>query len=267
VRVADGSLVLGLAHLGNWEQKRSVGAITREQAARREAIMVTVRSADVVGFAARAGQTILHQLKLPEGCRLEFSGAYKNWQSGSRRLFASGGAFVLLSLALVYAALKSWRQTAQVAFGVPFALVGGVYGLWLRGLPLTMPAAIGFVTLAGLSILNGMVLITYFNDLRAQGLAPAQAALRSAKTRLRPVLMTALVASVGFVPMAISTSQGAELQRPFATVVIFGVLTSTALTLLIIPLLLAGGEKLEIERQPIVREFPSAPPTETKTSR
>jgi cobalt-zinc-cadmium resistance protein CzcA len=127
-----------------------------------------------------------------------------------------------------------------VAFGLPFALVGGIYGLWLRGLPLTMPAAIGFVTLGGLSILNGMVLMTYFNDLLAQGVESALAALRSAKTRLRPVLMTALVASVGFVPMAISTSQGAELQRPFATVVIFGILTSTALTLLIIPLLLAG---------------------------
>ena len=113
-----------------------------------------------------------------------------------------------------------------------------------------MPAAIGFVTLGGLSILNGMVLMTYFNDLRAQGVAPAQAALRSAKTRLRPVLMTALVASVGFVPMALSTSQGAELQRPFATVVIFGILTSTALTLLIIPLLLAGSEDAERSRLP-----------------
>jgi cobalt-zinc-cadmium resistance protein CzcA len=144
---------------------------------------------------------------------------------------------------LVYAALKSWRQTALVAFGLPFALVGGVYGLWLRGLPLTMPAAIGFVTLGGLSILNGMVLITYFNDLRLQGMERAQAALLSAKTRLRPVLMTALVAGVGFLPMAISTSQGAELQRPFATVVIYGILTSTALTLLIIPLMLAGGKE------------------------
>jgi cobalt-zinc-cadmium resistance protein CzcA len=240
VRVGTGSLLIGLGGLGNWEHKQSVSTITREQAGRREAIMVTVENADVVGFVDRARQAIQHRVKLPEGYRLEFSGAYKNWQSGSRRLLASGGVFVLLSLALVYAALKNWRQTALVAFGLPFALVGGIYGLWLRGLPLTMPAAIGFVTLGGLSILNGMVLMTYFNDLLAQGVEPALAAVRSAKTRLRPVLMTALVASVGFVPMAISTSQGAELQRPFATVVIFGILTSTALTLLIIPLLLAG---------------------------
>jgi cobalt-zinc-cadmium resistance protein CzcA len=255
LRVADNSLVLGLGSLGNWEHKQSVGAITREQAGRREAIMVTVDSADVIGFVTRAREAIKNQVKLPQGCRLEFSGAYKNWQSGSRRLAASGAVFVLLSLALVFAALKNWRQTALVAFGLPFALVGGVYGLWLRGLPLTMPAAIGFVTLGGLSILNGMVLMTYFNDLRAQGIEPAQAALRGAKTRLRPVLMTALVASVGFVPMALSTSQGAELQRPFATVVIFGILTSTALTLLIIPLLLAGGES----RTPAPDDCPGIP--------
>jgi cobalt-zinc-cadmium resistance protein CzcA len=197
----------------------------------------------VVGFVARARTAIQKQIQLPPGCRLEFSGAYKNWQSGSQRLLISSVAFILLSLALVYAALKNWRQTTLVAFGLPFALVGGVYGLWLRGLPLTMPAAIGFVTLGGLSILNGMVLISCFNELRDQRVAPALAALSSAKTRLRPVLMTALVAGFGFVPMALSTSQGAELQRPFATVVIFGSLTSTALTLLIIPLLLAGSEK------------------------
>jgi cobalt-zinc-cadmium resistance protein CzcA len=246
VRSADSSYVATLSDVGKWVAKESsVSAITREQAERREAIMVTVESPDVVGFVAQARAAIQKQIQLPPGCRLEFSGAYKNWQSGSRRLAASGAAFLLLSLALVYAALKNWKQTALVAFGLPFALVGGVYGLWLRGLPLTMPAAIGFVTLGGLSILNGMVLMTYFNELRAQGVASAQAALRSAKTRLRPVLMTALVASVGFVPMAISTSQGAELQRPFATVVIFGILTSTALTLLIIPLLLAGNDEIK----------------------
>lgn len=244
VRVAEGSLVLGLNKLGKWEHKQTVGAITREQASRREVLMVTVESEDVVGFVDRVRAAIQSQVKLPEGYRLEFSGAYKNWQSGARRLLISGAAFILLSLALVYATLKNWKQTALVAFGLPFALVGGVYGLWWRNLPLTMPAAVGFVTLGGLSILNGMVLITYFNELRAQGVEKAQAALRGAATRLRPVLMTALVASVGFLPMALSTAQGAELQRPFATVVIFGILTSTALTLLIIPLLLAGGAKV-----------------------
>jgi len=253
LRVANGSLVLGLGNLGKWEPKPSVAAITREQAVRREAIMVTVENADVVGFVARTQEAMQKQIQLPDGYRVEVSGAFQNWESGSHRLMASGGTFIFLSLMLVYAALKSWRQTALVAFGLPFAMAGGVYGLWLRSLPLTMPAAIGFVTLAGLSILNGMVLITYFNELRLQqGLSRAQAALLSARTRLRPVLMTALVAGVGFLPMAVSTSQGAELQRPFATVVIFGILTSTALTLLIIPLLLAGAEAPDHATPPFV---------------
>ncbi len=235
LRVLDNSVVVSLGTLGTWTNRLGVSAITREQAERREAIMVTVENADVIGFVARARAAIQQQIKLPPGYRLEFGGAYKNWQSGSQRLLLAGGLFFLLSLVLIYAAFKNWRQTALVACGLPLALVGGVYGLWWRELPLTMSAAIGFVTLGGLSLLNGMVLITYFNNLRAQGLEPAEAAVRSAKTRLRPVLMTALVTSVGFIPMAISTSQGAELQRPFATVVIFGILTSTALTLLLIP--------------------------------
>jgi heavy metal efflux system protein len=239
VRSADSSYVARLSDVGQWENGESVTAITREQARRREAIMVTVNSPDVMSFVKRAQAAIQNQIKLPEGYHIEFSGSYKNWESGSQRLSLSAVVFVIVSLALIYSVLKNAKQTALVACGIPFALIGGVYGLWLRGLPLTMPAAIGFVTLGGLSILNGMVLITYFNDLRAQRIAPAEAALRSAQTRLRPVLMTALVAGVGFIPMAISTSQGAELQRPFATVVIFGILTSTALTLLILPVLLA----------------------------
>jgi cobalt-zinc-cadmium resistance protein CzcA len=244
VRSADSSYVATLSDVGKWvERESSVSTITREQAERREAIMVTVNSTDLVGFVDRARAAVENQVKLPAGYRLEFSGAYKNWQSGSRRLLISSIAYILLSLGLVYVVLKNWWQTILVAFGLPFAFVGGVYGLWLGGLPLTIPAAIGFVTLGGLSILNKLVLMTHFNDLRSQGVAPDVAALRSAKTRLRPVLMTALVASVGFVPMALSTSQGAELQRPFATVVIFGILTSVSLTLLIIPLFLAGGER------------------------
>lgn len=235
LRVLDNSIVVGLGTLGNWTNQPGVSSITREQAERREAIMVTVDNADVMGFVTQARAGIQQQIKLPPGYRLEFGGAYKNWQSGSQRLLLAGSLFFLLSLALINMTLKNWKQTALVAFGLPFAFVGGVYGLWWRDLPLTMSAAVGFVTLGGLSLLNGMVLITYFNNLRAQGMEPAEAAVRSAKTRLRPVLMTALVTSVGFIPMALSTSQGAELQRPFATVVIFGILTSTALTLLIIP--------------------------------
>jgi cobalt-zinc-cadmium resistance protein CzcA len=239
VRSADSSLVIGLGDVGKWQTNQlSVSTITREQGERRETIMVTVNGSDVVGFVARARQEIQKQLILPEGYRLEIAGSYENWQSGSRRLLVAGGICIIFSLLLVYTALKDWKQTALIASGIPFAMAGGIYGLWFRDLPLTMPAAVGFMTLGGLSILNGMVLITYFNNLCASGMERSEAALTSAKIRLRPVLMTALVASVGFIPMAISISQGAELQRPFAIVVIFGILTSTTLSLLIIPLLL-----------------------------
>jgi len=245
LRAADGSQVLALGNIGAWVKKPSVTAITRERACRREAVMVAVRNADAVGFVNRARPHIRAKIKLPEGYRLEFEGAYKNWESGSRRLAAAGALFLLLSLTLVYATLKNWRQTALVALGIPLAMAGGIYGLWWRGLPLTLPAAVGFVTLGGLSLLNGLVLMSYLNQLQAEGMGPLAAALRSATTRLRPVLMTALVAGAGFVPMAVSQGMGAELQRPFATVVITGILSSTTLTLLLLPLLLPSTAELE----------------------
>lgn len=241
VRSADSSYVATLGDVGKWVNHESaVSTITREQGRRREAVLVTVQSPDVAGFVGRARAAVKRQVRLPEGYRVEFSGAYKNWEAGSRRLCVAGAAFILASLALVFGVLKDGRQAGLVAAGIPFALAGGIYGLWLRDLPLTLPAAAGFVALAGLSLLNGMVLMTYYNELRATGMAAMEAALHGAQTRLRPVLMTALVAGVGFVPMAFSGSQGAELQRPFATVVIFGILTSTAMTLVIVPLLLGG---------------------------
>ena len=238
LRAADGSLVLGLGNLGVWTRRPTITAITHEQAARREAVLISIKNTDVVGFVKQVRRDLAETIKLPAGCHVEYSGAYQNWESGSRRLAFAGGVFLLASLLLIYAALKNWRQTLLVASGIPFALAGGIYGLWFRELPLTLPAAIGLVTLGGLSLLNGLVLMTCFNQLLADGLAPAAAALRSATTRLRPVLMTALVAGLGFVPMAVSRGVGAELQRPFATVVVFGILGSTSLTLLLLPLLL-----------------------------
>ena len=214
----------------------AVTAITHEQGARREAVLISVKDVDVVGFVNQLRREVVEKIKLPAGYRVEFSGAYKNWESGSRRLAVAAGVFLLASLLLMYAALQNWRQTGLVAMGIPFALAGGIYGLWFRDLPFTLPAAVGLVTLGGLSLLNGMVLMTGYNQLLAEGIAPLAAALQSATTRLRPVLMTALVASIGFVPMAVSQGIGAEVQRPFATVVIFGILSSTSLTLVLLPL-------------------------------
>jgi len=200
--------------------------------------LISVKDADVVGFVNQLRRELAEKIKLPAGYRVEFSGAYKNWESGSRRLAVAAGVFLLTSLLLMYVALQNWRQTALVAMGIPFALAGGIYGLWFCDLPLTLPAAVGLVTLGGLSLLNGMVLVTSYNQLLAEGITPLAAALQSATMRLRPVLMTALVASIGFLPMAVSRGIGAEVQRPLATVVIFGILSSTSLTLLLLPLCL-----------------------------
>ena len=249
LHAADGSLILGLGNIGRWEKTRQVAAITREQGSRREAILVSVKNRDVEGFVNRAKKAVEAKAPLPPGCRMEWAGSFQNWESGSRRLALLAGLVLALSSLLVYATLRDWRQTALVALGVPFSAVGGIFGLWARGLPWTLPAAAGFVTLVGLSLLNGLVLITYFNQMRGRGLSAGAAALEAARTRLRPVLMTALVASVGFIPMAFSQRTGSELQRPFATVVICGILTATFLTLVVVPVFLEWMD----EEEPVAR--------------
>ena len=257
-RAADGSLVLGLGNIGRWVKQPRVTAITHEGGRRREAVMITVDGADAQGFARRLENLARAQVPLPAGYRMELAGAYQNLATGATRLLLLSLVVLGLSAALIRHALGSWRQTGLVALGVPFALMGGVYGLGLRGLPLTMPAAVGLVALGGLSMLNGLVLITGFNQWLAQGLGAAAAARASALGRLRPVLMTALVAGAGFVPMALSTGPGAELQRPLATVVIAGMLTATTLTLLVIPALLEWlyARPSEIALRPVSSDIP-----------
>jgi cobalt-zinc-cadmium resistance protein CzcA len=237
-RAADGTVVLALGNIGHWEKVPHVTAITREAGRRREAVLITVDNGNAQGFARQLESLTKSKVPLPAGYRLELAGAFKNLQTGTDRLLLLGLVVLALSAGLVYYTLGSWRQTGLVALGIPFALMGGVYGLGLRGLPLTMPAAVGLVALGGLSILNGLVMIACFNQMRARGLAAGAAARESARVRLRPVLMTALVAGAGFVPMAVSTSAGAEIQRPLATVVIAGVISATILTLLVVPALL-----------------------------
>lgn len=240
VRAADGSLILGLGNLGGWESKSVVTAITREDAERREAVLVGTDGTDAVRLVERIRAAVSAQVLLPPGYRVEYGGAWRNWESGSQRLLLAGLLFLLASLALVQATLRNPRQTLLVALGIPFALAGGIYGLGLAGLPLTLPAVVGLVTLGGLSLLNGLVLITRFNQLLTEGRTPIAAAREAAVQRLRPVLMTALVAGAGFIPMALSHGVGAEVQRPFALVVLTGILTSTSLTLLVVPLSLPG---------------------------
>ena len=175
------------------------------------------------------------RVKLPSGYFVVYGGQFENQERATRRLLLIVPLVLLLILGLLYASFGNGRQALLVMLNVPFALVGGIGALWLRGLNLNLSASVGFIALFGVAVLNGVVLIAYLNELRAPGRPLGDAVREAADTRLRPVLMTALVAGVGFLPMALSTSQGAEVQRPLATVVIGGLITSTALTLIVLP--------------------------------
>ena len=182
-------------------------------------------------------------MKLPDGYIVEFGGQFQNLQEARARLAVVVPAALTLIFVLIFLAFGSLRQALLVYSGIPLAVTGGVAALWLRGMPFSITAAVGFIALAGVAVLNGMVLVTYFNQLREEGKDLLTAVIEGSLTRLRPVLMTAAVASLGFVPMAIATGAGAEVQRPLATVVIGGILSSTLLTLVLLPVLYAWFEK------------------------
>jgi cobalt-zinc-cadmium resistance protein CzcA len=179
----------------------------------------------------------LANLSLPTGYWVSWGGTFENLQSAAKRLQVVVPAALLLVFLLLYAVFGNLKDGLLVFTGIPFALTGGVLALWLRDIPLSISAAIGFIALSGVAVLNGLVLISFIRNLIEQGHGVDDAVREGTLTRLRPVLMTALVASLGFLPMAIATGTGAEVQRPLATVVIGGILSSTVLTLLVLPLL------------------------------
>ncbi|MCC7542717.1 MAG: efflux RND transporter permease subunit [Deltaproteobacteria bacterium] len=211
--------------------------INREWGRRRVVVQANVRGRDLGGFVDEARRTIESRVSLPEGYFVRYGGQFEHLESARLRLLIVVPAALLLIFVLLYVTFGRGSDALRVFSGVPFALVGGVVALWLRGLPFSISAAVGFVALAGVSVLGCMVLVSRFRQLVEGGLEPARAIHEAALSRLRPVLMTALVASVGFVPMAINTGVGAEVQRPLATVVIGGVMSSTLLTLLVLPAL------------------------------
>jgi cobalt-zinc-cadmium resistance protein CzcA len=233
----DGGGMLTLGRIATVSNITQVGTINRENAQRRVAILVNVRGRDTAGFVEEA-QTKLHaQLKLPEGYWFEFGGQFKNLIEAKRRLAIVVPVALALIFALIFFSLGSVRQALLVNTGIPLAITGGVFALWLRDMPFTISAGVGFIALSGVAVLNGLMLVSYFNLLREQGRDVRQSVTEGSLTRLRPVLMTALVASFGFVPMALATGAGAEVQRPLATVVIGGIITSTFLTLVLLPVL------------------------------
>jgi cobalt-zinc-cadmium resistance protein CzcA len=226
-----------LAQITTMKTAEGPEVINREDAQRRIVIQSNVRGRDIGGFVAEAQALIEKELKLPVGYYLAWGGEFENQQRAMRRLYLVVPLAILLIFLLLYSTFHSLPQALLILVNVPFALVGGVAALWLRDLNLSLSAAVGFIALFGVAVLNGVVMVSYINGLREAGIDLREAVLDGASVRLRPVLMTALVASLGFIPMALSTAPGAEVQRPLATVVIGGLITSTLLTLFVLPTL------------------------------
>jgi cobalt-zinc-cadmium resistance protein CzcA len=214
--------------------------ISRENGKRRIVITTNVRNRDLGSFVQEASEEISRQVKLPAGYWLGWGGQYQHLIAAQSRLMIVVPAVLLAVFILVWLTFRSIRYSLLVYSGIPFALSGGIVALWLRGIPFSISAAVGFIALCGVSVLNGLVLVSFTRRLLEQeGQEPISAIVTGATARLRPVLMTALVASLGFVPMALSQGTGSEVQRPLATVVIGGIISSTALTLVVLPILLS----------------------------
>lgn len=211
--------------------------VTRENGKRRAVVQANVRGRDIGSFVAEAEDRIAATVKLPPGYWMSWGGQFENLIAAKERLTVVVPVALFLIFLLLFATFRSVKQSLLVFSGVPLALTGGVLALWMRGIPLSISAAVGFIALSGVAVLNGLVMISFINKLHEENVPLEEAIKRGAITRLRPVLMTALVASLGFVPMAIATGSGAEVQRPLATVVIGGIISSTLLTLIILPAL------------------------------
>jgi cobalt-zinc-cadmium resistance protein CzcA len=228
--------------------------ISREDARRRVAVELNVRGRDIGSFVREAQGAVEREVELPPGYYVTWGGQFENLQRATETLFVVVPLALLLIFVMLFSTFGSVRQALLIYTGIPFAVVGGVFALALRGMPFSISAGVGFIALFGVAALNGVVMVSYINRLREEGRPVADAVVEGAQTRLRPVLMTALVASLGFVPMAIATSAGAEVQRPLATVVIGGLVTSTALTLLLLPTLYEQLERYGPGRAPRAAE-------------
>jgi heavy metal efflux system protein len=249
VRVGDTGLV-PLGKLVEFETLKTVEPIQHDDGLRRAALMVNLKTRNIEGFVRDAEQRIRAQVKLPDNYLVQFGGQFENLQQARARLGIVVPTTLALIFVLIFLAVGSLRQAALVYSGIPLAVTGGVLALWLRGMPFSITAAVGFIALSGVAVLNGLVMIAYFNQLREEGKSVRDSVVEGSLTRLRPVIVTALVASLGFVPMAIATGAGAEVQRPLATVVIGGILSSTFLTLVLLPVLYEWFERKASPKTP-----------------
>jgi cobalt-zinc-cadmium resistance protein CzcA len=230
-----------LSRLADVKVEQGPKIIYREWSKRYLTVQCNVRGRDIGSFVAEARQKIDEQVELPDGYRLDWGGQFENMERAQKRLMIVVPAALAMIVVLLYLTYRNMVDTMFVFASVPFACVGGVLTLWMREMPISVSAAVGFITLSGVSVLNGMILVSFLRNLLNEGMPAGAAVEKACRTCLRTVLMTALVASVGFIPMATSTGMGAEVQRPLATVVIGGVITSTLFTLFVLPVLYLFG--------------------------
>lgn len=229
--------------------KKAPMQISRENSKRRITIGVNAKEKDVEGLVKRIDEQLKANLNLPPGYYIEYGGQFENLKEATNRLFIAVPIALLLILVLLYFTFNSIIQSILIFTAIPLSAIGGIYALYIREMPFSISAGIGFIALFGVAVLNGIVLIAYFNQLKNEGVSSIkQRIIEGTSVRLRPVLMTALVAALGFLPMAISSSAGAEVQKPLATVVIGGLLSSTILTLLILPILYSWTERLSVKK-------------------
>jgi cobalt-zinc-cadmium resistance protein CzcA len=239
---APGGARIALAQLADIRLEAGPVQVSRERAQRLVIVQSNVQGRDLGGFVKDVQAAVQREVKLPPGVFLTYGGQFENQERAMARLRFVVPVSIALIAMLLYASLGSWTLALLVLANLPFAAVGGIAALWVRGLHLSVSASIGFIALFGVAVLNGLVLLTTVKRARGEGMDAAAASIAGARQRLRPVLMTAMVASIGFIPVALSHGTGAEVQQPLATVVIGGLVTSTLLTLLVLPSLYAWIE-------------------------
>ena len=231
------STTVPLKNLAQIKFQETYGSVNRENSNRRSAVLVNLRGRDTESFVKEAQQLVKKEIVLPNGYYVEWGGNFKNLEQAKNRLMILAPVALALVLMMVYAAFGSVAQTLLIFGCIPMALVGGVVGLIANGLPFSISAGIGFIALSGIAVLNGVVLVNFFNQLKQEGKTGKELVLQGTLIRLRPVMMTALVAIFGFIPMMLSTGVGAEVQKPLAAVVIGGIISSTLLTLVVLPII------------------------------
>jgi len=236
-----------LAEVADVKVVEGPAQISREDTRRRIGVELNVRGRDIKSFVEEAQRRIAAEVQLPAGYYLTWGGQFENLQRATERLMIVVPLALFLIFVLLFTTFNSVKQAVLIYTSIPLAVVGGILALFLRGMPFSISAGVGFIALFGVAVLDGVVMVSYINQLRDQGRSLDQAVREGAIARLRPILMTALVASFGFVPMAIATSAGAEVQRPLATVVIGGLMVSTVLKLLVLPMLYGWLERERIE--------------------